>query len=219
MQYIPGKYLCITDTLPRAPSSLPLYDQMLEDDVHLRLHQLVTELPVSTRRMKVLQREASLDPVLQQLSATVTQGWPAHPARVSLMVKRFWPVRENVHQSEGLLFCGKRIIIPAAMQQDMLAPIHEGHLGAGKCKARARPILYWPGMSREIESCVAECGVCASFRPANQKEPVIPHSVLDRPWQKLSADIFHFSGKDHLILMDYSKVPEVSQLNGLTAQQ
>ena len=74
MQYIPGKYLCITDTLPRAPSSLPLYDQMLEDDVHLRLHQLVTELPVSTRRMKVLQREASLDPVLQQLSATVTQG-------------------------------------------------------------------------------------------------------------------------------------------------
>ena len=86
------------------------------------------------------------------------------------------------------------------------------------CKARARPILYQPGMSRDIESGVAECGVCARFRPANQKEPLIPHSVTDHPWQKLGADIFHFGGKDYLVLVDYySKFPEVSQLNGFMA--
>jgi len=86
------------------------------------------------------------------------------------------------------------------------------------CKARARPILYQPGMSRDIESGVAECGVCARFRPANQKEPLIPHSVTDHPWQKLGADIFHFGGKDYLILVDdRSKFPDVSQLYGLMA--
>ena len=78
VQYVPGKYLYITDTLSRAPSSLPLYDQTLEDDIHLHVHQLVTELPVSTGRMKVLQRETSPDPVLQELSSPITQGWPAH---------------------------------------------------------------------------------------------------------------------------------------------
>ena len=42
VQYVPGKYLYIADTLSRAPSSLPLHDQMLEDDIHLRVHQLIT---------------------------------------------------------------------------------------------------------------------------------------------------------------------------------
>ena len=54
VQYIPGKYLYIADTLSRVSSSLPLHDQMLEDDIHLHVHQLVGELPVSTGRMKVL---------------------------------------------------------------------------------------------------------------------------------------------------------------------
>ena len=73
-------------------------------------------------------------------------------------------------------------------------------------------------MPRDIESRVAECGVCARFQPANQKEPLILHSVPDRPWQKLGADIFHFGGKDYLILVGHSsKFPEVSQLNGLMA--
>ena len=43
------------------------------------------------------------------------------------------------------------------------------------------------------------------------------HTVPDRPWHKLGVDIFHFSGKDDVILVNYSKFPEVSQLNGLTA--
>ena len=43
-------------------------------------------------------------------------------------------------------------------------------------------------------------------------------SASDHPWQKLGADIFHFGGKDYLILVDYfSKFPEVSQLNGFMA--
>ena len=120
---------------------------MFEDDIHLRVHRLVIELPVNTSRMKVLQHETSLGPALQQLSTTIAQGWPAHRAKVSLMVKPFWPVWENIHQAEGLLLCGEWIIVPAAMQQDILSLIYEGNLGAEKCKAHARPVLYWPGMS------------------------------------------------------------------------
>ena len=104
------------------------------------------------------------------------------------------------------------------MQQDMLARIYKEHFLAGKCKACARPIMYWLGMSRDMESRVAECGVCARIWPANQKEPLLPHSIPDCPWQKLGADIFHFGGKDHLILLDdFLKFPELSQLNGLMA--
>ena len=137
MQYVTGKYLYIADTLSLECHLACHYMMTLEDDIHLRVHQLVTELPVSTGRMKALQRDTSLDPALQQLSTNITQGWHAHRARVSLMVKAFLPVRENIHQSESLLFCGEWIIIPASMQQDMLALIHEGHLGAGKCKGWA----------------------------------------------------------------------------------
>ena len=49
---------------------------------------------------------------------------------------------------------GEQVIIPRAMQPEMLKIIHSSHLGMEKCKRRARDILYWPGMSTQIEDFV-----------------------------------------------------------------
>ena len=100
----------------------------------------------------------------------------------------------------------------------MLRIIHEGHLGVHKCQTRAKEVLYWPTMPKDIESVVSKCEICVTMRPGQAKEPLIPHQVPDRPWQKLAADIMTLDGKDYLIVVDYnSKYPELASLQNKTA--
>jgi hypothetical protein len=50
------------------------------------------------------------------------------------------------------------------------------------------------------------------------EEPMIPHDIPDRPWQKVGADLFEIAGKDYLVIVDYySKYPEVMLLCDKTA--
>ena len=79
-------------------------------------------------------------------------------------------------------------------------------------------MLYWPGMSSEIEDFVSTCEICTKYQGNNRKEPPIPHAVPSRPWSKVGADLFEFQGKYLLILVDYySKFIEVAQLKHTTS--
>ena len=79
-------------------------------------------------------------------------------------------------------------------------------------------MLYWPGMSYEIEDFVSTCEICTKYQGNNRKEPLIPHAVPSRPWSKVGTDLFEFQGKYFLILVDYySKFIEVAQLKHTTS--
>ena len=54
---------------------------------------------------------------------------------------------------------------------------------------------------------------------ANQKEPLLSHSVPLRPWDKVGADHFTFAATDYLIVVDYfSKYPEVIKVESKCAK-
>ena len=79
--------------------------------------------------------------------------------------------------------------------------------------------MYWPGMAEDIENIVARCDTCLKFRRNNQKEPLMPHPVPQRPWQTVGADIMTYRGQDFLVLVDYySKYPEMAPLKNKTAE-
>ena len=116
-------------------------------------------------------------------------------------VKGFWGC--------GLLFLGDRIVVPKKLRPDMLQLIHESHQGADKCKTNARTVLYWSGMSQDIETIVGRCHICLKFRASNPKEPFIPHDVSESPWQKVATDITTFNSRDYIFAVDcYSKYPD-----------
>ena len=74
----------------------------------------------------------------------------------------------------------------------MLDNVHESHLGIEMSRSRARGIMFWPKMSQDIEKLISKCAVCQESRNRNQKEPLLPHEVPNRPWSKLGADTFQF---------------------------
>ena len=145
-------------------------------------------------------------------------GWPKYKDNASPQLHAYWGIRDEIHYEDDLLFAGEKLVVPNAMRGEMLSRLHEGHMGIEKCRARARDIMYWPNMSADIEETVAQWATCATFRRQNNKQPMIPHDIPDRPWTKVGADIFSFKDHDYLVVVDYFlKCPEVEQLTCKTA--
>ena len=74
-------------------------------------------------------------------------------------------------------------------------------------------------MSSQIDDLVSKCTICMQQRNNNPREPLQPHKVPDRPWEKIGAHLFEWNGKDHLIIVDYfSRYPEVAELTSTKAK-
>ena len=82
------------------------------------------------------------------------------------------------------------------MRAEILAKIHTCYLGIVKCKQRARDILFWPGMEKDIEEVVNQCEICAEHRPSNPREPMTEEEIQTRPWEVVSTDLFKWNGDD-----------------------
>ncbi|CAB4002764.1 sec1 family domain-containing 2 [Paramuricea clavata] len=155
------------------------------------IQSLVENLPMTVEKLEELKSATVEDEVLQQLIQFIKDGWPS----------------------------SRKLVIPEKLRPDIVRRIHESHLGMEKCKSRARAVVYWPGMSADIERLVAKCSTCLKHQRSNQKEPLKPHTVPARAWQKLGTDIFEYKSKSYLVIVDYySKFPEISLLKDKSSQ-
>ena len=64
-------------------------------------------------------------------------------------------------------------------------------------------MLYWPGMNRDIDKCIAQCNVCNSQPREQTKEPMICHEIPNRTWEKIAVDLFQLNGSDYMVTVDY----------------
>ena len=76
-------------------------------------------------------------------------------------------------------------------------------------------------MTAEIKDYITKCEVCATYQIEQiTEEPLIFHKILNRPWEIVGSDIFHFHGKDYLCTMYYySNYFEVDSLKDKAATE
>ena len=154
-------------------------------------------------QLQELQTETSRDPCLQQLKTYVVRGWPFDKKTLTNDVQQYYQYRHDITFTHGLLLRNERIIVPRTMCAEMRSRIDEGHLGIEKCKARAREVLFWHGMSSEISNMIENCSLCIKGRNRQPKEHLMPHDIPDQPWLKVGTDLFHFHNKNYLLVVDY----------------
>ena len=58
-------------------------------------------------------------------------------------------------------------------------------------------------MSQDIAKRVISSEFCQRHKPIQKKEPLITTPLLERPWQKIAADLYEINGQRHLVVMDY----------------
>ncbi|XP_048054388.1 uncharacterized protein K02A2.6-like [Megalobrama amblycephala] len=206
--YTPGKYIVLADALSRATSDSETHHKSsTEADVTLHVNMIAGALPVTDAKSKQIVAETAKDRELQIVIKLLNEGWKKEAC------SRYYNIRTELSVVEGLLLRQNRIVIPQALRKEMLRRLHEGHLGAEKCKRRARTAIYWPGINADIDRMVSTCDTCLSHRAKQQKEPMIITDTPSEPWQKIGTDLFVLNGKNYLLVVDYlSNYPEMALL-------
>ena len=132
----------VADTLSRASLNEKSADSELNDDMEVVVHSLVTNRPLTVKKLTQMKSETAQDETLQELLKVVKSGWPSHRSKVPSLITHYWHLRGEVHEVEVLLLLDEKLTIPQGMRQDVLNCINESHLGIEKCKLRARAVVY-----------------------------------------------------------------------------
>ena len=133
--YKPGKELYCADTLSRA--HLPTTGDD-DEDLVLSVHSVIANLPVSNRKLAELRRETANDSTMVKLAEIIQEGWPSYKQKVPKQITEYWTFRGELVMSDGLISKGQAILVPQALRKDILALIHERHLGTERSKLRAQ---------------------------------------------------------------------------------
>lgn len=202
-EYSPGKSLVISDALSRSPLAPQMHRSSTEDDVKAHVDLVVSNLPVSPGRRSELQSSTSDDSTLQAAIHYTIAGWPRYEQDVPDNLKRLFNVRNLLSTSNALLMYEGRIVVPASMRADMLDRIHRGHQGVTKCLERVRVSVWWPEITRDVKRVVGACEHCQTYRPSQQKEPLMTTPLPSRPFGKVAIDLCLHQGQNYLVMVDY----------------
>ena len=168
------------------------------------MHTLdVKKAYITDSRLQEIVKENMVDTAIQTLIGQIRGGWPERREDVPLEIRCYYDYRLELLEQNGLVYKGHRILIPLRLRKEILQKLHISHQGIVKTKQIARDTVFWPGLAQQIESMIQKCDTCQQLQNNHQKEPLQPHELPERPWQKVGTDLFQWNKKDYLIVSDY----------------
>ena len=169
--------------------------------------------------------EAAIKDPSYQAIIKELRGGNKPSSKIPAGYKRVW---QELSIIDNLLHKGNKIVLPLrakhpdglSLRTKALHIAHEGHPGITAMKQHLRARLWFPGMDEQIEEFAATCLPCQASTVTPHRDPLIPSSPPDYPWQKLGTD--HWGptadGKYLLVVIDkLSRYPEVAVVNSTSA--
>ena len=204
--YIPGKDMHIPDMLSRAhavDNRQTESEQKLTEEADFQVHVVIQNYKCSDEMRSRIVEETSREPGLVQVREYILRGWPNSLKDCVESAKLFWPHRAELVSFDRLILFRERMVIPKALRAEVLQRLHIGHQGQERCKRLARTAIFWPSLNKDIDIMCNRCETCLERRNKPAREPLKPHPVPDRAWQKIGIDLFSFAGRRYQIVVDY----------------
>lgn len=185
------------DWLSRAPLNT---DPDIEESLDPALFYVFEENENLPLQYKDILLETKKDDILKKISTYLKIGWP-HTIPEELVP--FSHRRDELHEEEGVLLWGNRVIVPTKLRSSVLHELHDTHMGIVKSKALARSYVWWPKIDADIEEMVKSCIPCNLVKDNPQKASLIPWEWPTKPWQRLHMDYLRpVAGQYYLIVVD-----------------
>lgn len=211
VEYIKGT-LNDADSLSRMPQSVAIDDYKSNSYINFVESENCLHL-----NFKDIARETRRDPILSKLSDAIQKG----------MVSKLSCDKYNSFRNKELeltveydcVLWGYRTVVPEKLRKQIIDQLHTSHLGIVKTKALARSYVWWPGLDRDIEIMVRNCGPCQELQSSPEKSALIPWKPTDSVWSRIHVD---FAGPINnyymLVVIDsFSKWTEVFKTKEITS--
>lgn len=211
--YVKGANIPIPDILSRdVENSLNN-----TDEEQLEVHVVLQMTKTARNELK---QHTEMDFEMRTLKTIVMQGWPERRDELLPELRKYWCFRDEMAVYDGLIFKSNQVLIPQSLRKDMLTKVHSGHSGIQSCIRRAKQVLFWIGMSKDIQEMVEACSIWQRHQRSNTKHTILLKDIPGLPFERVASDLFHFKGKEYLLLVDsYSGYFDMKQLPETTSKQ
>ncbi|XP_062542356.1 uncharacterized protein K02A2.6-like [Armigeres subalbatus] len=211
--YVKGANIPIPDILSRDVAN----SLSTNDNEQLEVHVVLQMTKTASAELKQ-HTEADLE--MQSLKSVIMQGWPETRSELLPELRKYWGFRDEMAVYDGLIFKSNQVLIPQSLRKAMLEKVHSGHAGIQSCIRRARQVLFWIGMSSNIQEMVEACTICQRHQRSNTKNTILLKDIPGLPFERVASDLFHLKGKEYLLLVDsYSGFFDMKLLSETTSKQ
>ncbi|KAL7861715.1 hypothetical protein SRHO_G00131560 [Serrasalmus rhombeus] len=220
--YKPGTENVTADCLSRLP--LPCMKEEQEQEPEM---VAVVSPGFAAVTAEELQHAVDQCPVLHQVKAYITKGWPRTAKGMDSALTPFYRLRDELAVQEGYVIRGThRVVVPATLQPKFIQLAHDTHQGIVRTRQRLRDLYWWPGMNLQVENAIKTCTTCLQHDKTaiTHTAPLHPVPIPTAAWEKVAIDIvgpFHHAVHDcryAVTLIDYySKWPEVAFASEVTS--
>ena len=138
----------------------------------------------------LLATETAADVSLGPLLRSVEQGKPIASDDPTLTSLR--PICESLYAEEGVLLYQDQVVVPPSLRRRVLQNLHAAHQGTSSMEQRARAIVYWPGMSKDIRETREGCADCNRNAPSQVATSPLPSTPPLSPFEAVFADFFDY---------------------------
>ena len=114
------------------------------------MHTLLHDSALSPNTLVDLNAATDSDATLSQLRELVRSGCPGDVTKLPADLRRCLNIIADVHEVDGVLLHEGQVIIPTALQPQMLAWVYEGYQGREKFKTLARSSMFWFGQGHRF---------------------------------------------------------------------
>ena len=146
--------------------------------------------------------ETAADSTLCLLMSTITHGFPEKAADLSSDLIPYWSIRNQLQVDNDVVWYNDRIVLPPSLRERALDVLHSAHQGVSGMTDRAQSVVYWPGITEDIQRARSSCRACCRNAPSQAALPAIPPECPETPFEAVFADFFEESGHHYLVAGD-----------------
>ena len=203
--YMPGKSNSAADAASRYPSG-PACETLSEPDI------MECAITASIRKDTSDITAITWDEICKETRADATQKKLGTHVRNSSLedsnldddLKPFLKYRHGLFVTgDDVIMYNDRVVMPQSLRPSALHALHSAHQGTTGMGDRALTIMFWPGITSDINKSRNECAECCKHAPSQSSPP--PYETCEVPavpFDSIFADYFSEKGYYYLVAGD-----------------
>lgn len=206
VRYLPGATNLAADAASRYPSHSPVVmteGTGVTDHVESVLAAAIQHdaQAIAAISWTELADESARDRSVSAVLRLIEDGFPEGSALAGDAAP-FWPIRDALYIQDGVVMYQDRVVVPSSLRCRVLQHLHAAHQGVGSMERRARAIVFWPGMTADIQDTRDRCLVCIRNAPSQAATPPLSSPPPSTPFEQIFADFFQYGGRHYLVVGD-----------------